>query len=278
MKEKKKTEKKVFYYTDPLNDDFAGTNINEKKVDHTFKYVHKNPIWRFFAFIVYYIIAIPFVWLYERIFLRAKFVNKKALKKIKQPYFMYGNHTGFIDAFSPNLISFPKRNKILVSPDTVSIKGLRTIVEMLGAIPVPSELDGIKKFTEAIKYTHQKKCNITIYPEAHIWPYYTGVRPFKSTSFGYPVMLNAPVVAFFTAYSEPKGLFKSLRKANVTIYISEPIYPNKELPRKQAQEELRNKVYDFMTKCSEKYSTYQVIQYVQKPAEAELDETAVANN
>ena len=246
-----------------MNDDFAGTKINAQKIDHNFKYVHKNPIWRFFAFIVYYFIAIPAVWIYEKLFLQVKFVGRKKLKKVKQPYFMYGNHTGVIDAFTPNLLSFAKRNKILVSPDTVSIKGVRTLVQMLGAIPVPSEVSGMKKFLEAIKYTNNKKCNITIYPEAHIWPYYTKVRPFKDTAFGYPVMLNSPVFAIFTAYTKPKGFLSKLRKANVTVYVSDPIYPNTNLTRKEAQKELRDKVHKFMTVCVEKYSNYEVIKYVQ---------------
>lgn len=135
--------KKVIYYADEINDDFAGTKIKSCCVDENFKYIHKNIFWRFASFLLYYFVAFPLVFFYERIILRVRFVNKKAVKKYKgQPYFLYGNHTGFIDAFTPNLISFPHRNRIVVGPDTVSIKGIKNIVQMLGAIPVPTGFRG----------------------------------------------------------------------------------------------------------------------------------------
>lgn len=259
----KKTKKqpKIIYYENELTDDFAGTKIKTKTIDAKFKFVHKNPIWKFFSFLIYYIVAIPIVWVYEKVFLQVKFTNKKAVKKLKgKTYFMYGNHTGFIDAFTPNLISFPKRNRIVVSEDTVSIKGLKNIVQMLGALPVPSGSSGMKQYLRAVKH-YNKTCNITIYPEAHIWPYYTGVRNFKDSSFAYPIESNSPVVAFFTAYSEPKGFLKFLRKANVQVFVSDPIYPDITKPRKEAQKELRDKVFEFMKDCSQNYSKYSVIEY-----------------
>ena len=252
---------KTVYYQDEWNVDFAGTKIQPTVIDQHFRYHHKNPIWRFFAFLFYYCIAFPLIWIYERVFLRVKFVNKKALKKLQgKPCFFYGNHTGFIDAFTPNLLSFPRSNKILVSPDTVSIPCMKNIVQMLGAIPVPTHRNGFKNFLNAVE-RHHKKSNITIYPEAHIWPYYTGVRKFKSTSFAYPVKLHAPIVVFFTAYTKPKGLFSWFRKANVTVYVSEPIYPDESLSEKAAQNELCERAYAFMKEKSA-FSNYELISYV----------------
>ncbi len=267
---KKQKTKKVVYYHDELNDDFAGNHIRAKTVDHRFPYVHKNPFWRLGSFLLYYGIAVPAVWLYMRIFLRVKYVNKKALKKLA-PCFLYGNHSGVIDAFTPNLLSLPRRNRILADPDAVSIKGLKNIVQMFGALPVPSTMSGMRGFVKAVEYYHQKQ-NITIYPEAHIWPYYTGVRPFKDTSFAYPVKYNAPVIAMFTAYTEPKGLFAWFRKANITVYISEPMYPEKGLTGKAAQKDLRDKVYAFMTEKAQ-YSTHEVVAY--KKIERETLEIAI---
>lgn len=255
---------KTVYYTDPLHDDFAGTNICKTQVDETFPYAHKSPVWRFFAWIAYYVVAIPLVWFYTVVLLRVKFVNRKGLKKAGKPCFLYGNHTGVVDAFTPNLLSFPRRNKIVVSPDTVSIKGIKTFVQMLGAIPVPTKRSGMKPFLKAVE-TEIQTNNVTVYPEAHIWPYYTGVRPFESTSFAYPVRCGAPVVAFFTAYTKPKGFLSCFRKANVTVYVSDPIYPDEGLTGKQAQINLREKVYAFLLEKSA-FSDYAVVEYVQRQA------------
>lgn len=255
---------KIIYYQDALNDDFAGTNIKTKQVTKKFNYRFHGPIWRALSFVVYWVIAQPIIRFYERFLLQTKFVNKKAMKKLKgKTCFMYGNHTGFIDAFTPNILTIHRRNRIIVSADTVSIYGIKNIVQMLGAVPVPTTISGLGKFKNVIHKYH-KRDHITIYPEAHIWPYYTGVRPFKDTSFNYPVQENAPVVVFFTAYSEPKGFLSKFRKANVTVYVSDPIYPDPDKPKKEAQKELRDKVYNFMLDCSIKHSNYNVIQYVKK--------------
>ncbi len=282
MVKKKEKLPKIIYYEDELNDDFAGTKINAKVVDNSFKFTHKGAVWTFFSSIVYYLFVIPIVWFYTKILLRVKFVNKKVLKPFKKKkirYYIYGNHTSFAaDAFSPNLLSFPTRNKILVSPDTVSIKGIKTFIQMLGAVPVPTDTSGIREFMRAVDYYHTRY-NITIYPEAHIWPYFTDVRNFKDSSFLYPVKQNAPVFATFTAYTKPKGFLACFRKANFTTYISDPIYPDLEKPKKEAQKELRDKVFAFMKECSEKYSTYDVVKYKhisEKPTETK-DKTMIKN-
>ncbi len=271
-----KNKQKVIYYSDESNDDFAGTNINTAKIDEKYKYVHTNPIWKFFEFIAYYVIALPLVWFFMRIILGVKFINKKAVKKCKnQPYFLYGNHTGFIDAFTPNLISTPRKNMIIVGPDAVSIKGIKTFVEMLGAIPTPSDIKSTKNFIKAIDH-HHKTRNITIYPEAHIWPYFSGVRDFPDTSFSYPAKSNSPCFAFFTAYSKPKGILSFLRKANITVYISEPIYADKNLSVSEKKKQLRDQVYSFM-KESSKYSSYEVIKYVKVSNDTENCDTYAQN-
>ena len=258
--------KKVIYYSDPLNDDFAGTNINTKKINKNYKYIHKNIVWIFFSKLVYFL-AWPIIYLITVVILGIKFQNKKALKKIKGNCFLYGNHTAYFDAYIPAILSGHKMNKIITSPDAVSIKGIKTIVEWLGAIPVANDIATTKNFMKAIEFYNHKGNNITIYPEAHIWPYYTGVRPFKDSSFYYPTKQNSPAVAFFTAYSKPTGIFKKLKKANITVYVSEPFYPDLTKPAKIAQKELRDKVYNFMCEMSEKYSDYKVIEYIYKDKE-----------
>ena len=258
---KKRKQKPIIYYNDEINDDFAGTKINTRRVGADFRFVHKNLLWRACSAFLYYLIAYPIVWFYERVILRVKVVNRGAMKHLKNtPGFIYGNHTGFIDAFTPNVLSLPyRRNRIIVGPDSVSIPGITGIVQMMGAIPLPTELRGMRAFSRAVDYYHNSS-NITIYPEAHIWHYYCGVRPFSDASFVYPVKYDAPVVAFFTAYSKPKGFLSFMRKANVTVYVSDPIYPDPSLTPKERQTALRDRVYEFMKEKSA-LSDYEVIRY-----------------
>ncbi len=259
----RKRDKKIVYYSDPINDDFAGTNIKTQQIDCSYKYVHKSLLWRLFARITYFLV-LPLVSFYTIAILRVRFKNKRALRKIKGGCFLYGNHTGFFDAFIPDILSRFKVNRTLTNPDAVSIRGIRTLVQWLGAIPIANDITTTKNMVKAIEYYNKKGQNITIYPEAHIWPYYTGVRPFNESSFFYPVKFNAPVVAFFTAYSKPAGLFKRLRKANITVFVSKPFYPDSSKPFKIAQKELRDKVYNFMTEMSVLHTSYEPVKYVFK--------------
>ena len=258
-------EKRIIYYSDPLNDDFAGTKIKTKSINPDYKYIHTNLFWRFCAAVTR-LCAFPIVYLIEIGMLGVKIKNKKVLKKMKNGCFLYGNHTAFFDAYTPHVLSGLRVNHILVNPDAVSIKGIRTLVQWFGALPVSNNLATMRSMVKAIEYYRQKGNNITIYPEAHIWPYYNGVRPFVDTSFYYPVKTYSPVVAFFTAYSKPTGLFKKFKKANITVYVSDPFYPDITKSTKAAQKELRDKVYNFMCEMSEKYSNHELIQYVYQPA------------
>ena len=258
---RKARKKKVIYYNDEINDDFAGTKIRTRRVGSDFRFIRKHPLFRFCSAIVYYLVAYPIAWFYERVILGMRIVNKGSMKALKHtPGFIYGNHTGFIDAFTPNILSLPyRRNRIIVGPDSVSIPGITGVVQMLGAIPLPTELRGMREFSRAVEYYH-KSSNITIYPEAHIWHFYNGVRPFSDASFVYPVRYNAPTVAFFTAYTKPRGFLSFLRRANVTVFVSDPIYPDTSLPERERQRDLRDRVFGFMKEKSV-YSDYEVIRY-----------------
>ena len=109
------------------------------------------------------------------------------LKDFKdEGYFLYGNHTQAIgDAFMPNFINIPKHNYVVVHPANVSIPVLRRITPSLGALPLPNNVKACKKFLSAIEQRIEDKKGVIIYPEAHIWPYYTKIRPFKDDSFYY---------------------------------------------------------------------------------------------
>ena len=255
-------EKKVIYYTDEQNDDFAGTNINTKPVDDSFIFLHTSIPWKICSTLLYYGVAVPAVWLFMRVILGVQFVNRSAVKACKGPCFLFGNHTDFIDAFIPNLLSLPHRNHILVGADTVSIPGLRTIVQMFGALPIPTGTRGWRKFLAALD-VYCKKANITVYPEAHIWRFFTGVRDFPDTSFAYPIRYGMPSVVFFTAYSKPKPSLAFWRKATITVYVSDPMYPLGGVSEPEARRDLRDRAYAFMKEKSA-LSDYELIRYVKK--------------
>ena len=193
---------KIIYYEDELNDEFSKSSIEPRIIDENYKYVHKNPLWNLCSFVLQNILSVPIKILYAKIKFRIKYIGKEKIKPYRnEGYFIYGNHTQpFADTFIPSIPMYPKRNFLIVNPVNISLKGTGTLVEMLGAMPIPSNKSAMKNFLEAIKQKMNKGYAITIYPEAHIWPYYTKIRPFKDVSFKYPIQLEKPAFCITNTY------------------------------------------------------------------------------
>lgn len=257
---------KTIYYSDELNDDFASLGIKKKPLGDDFEYIHKNILWNTCSFVIYRMIAQPLVFVFVKVAHRQRFKNRKVLKTARKTgAFIYANHTNMLlDAFVPNIVKLRKRGYILVGPDTTSIPGLKNIVEMVGAIPLGQTLSENKEMLECINHRIAKnKGFITIYPEAHIWPYYTGIRDFKAGSFSYPCYTDTPVFAMTNCYQ--KKLIGKHPK--VVTFVDGPFYPDKNLPMKERKEKLRKQCYDTMVKRAKENSTYSYIVYEKKGLE-----------
>ena len=254
-------KEKIIYYDNESNNEFSGITRNTVKIDKDFKYIRRSLLWKVASFIAYRMIMTPFAYLWCRLKFGLKIKNKKLLKECKDTgYFIYANHTLMAgDAFIPNLCVCPKDAYMIVHPDNVSQRFGKSFVMMCGAIPTPTSIDGYRSFLSTIETRINEGAAICIYPEAHIWPYYTKIRNFSDTSFAYPVKLNKPVFTHTVTYSRRK-LTKIPR---VTVYIDGPFFPDRNLPSRRAQRSLRDTVYDTMCKRSE-LSTYERIKYIKK--------------
>jgi 1-acyl-sn-glycerol-3-phosphate acyltransferase len=170
---------------------------------------------------------------------------------------------------TPSILSFPKRAFVVTGPEAVSIKGIRTLVQMLGAIPLPSSFPGWKKFMKSMQEKTEKH-TVMIYPEAHIWPYYTGIRPFGESSFKYPFQMKRKVVANVITYRQRK-IFKNTRPL-VTATLSDPFDPS----CFESPKALRDAVYGFMAEAVSK-DNYAYWEYRQEAGEEAEKTTASAD-
>ena len=260
------TPKKTIYYDNLLEDEFSGTKIKRKPLPENYKYYRKNPFYRAFAWFVYYLIAFPIIYLVVRFYGYRLKGAKKMRKLMHHPIFFYGNHTQILDAVVvQSLVSRGKRSYIVTNQDTSSIKGILWLVKMLGILPTPENPNESRKFVEAIKYHASHKSAIIIFPEAHIWPYYTHIRPFGDESFTYPAAIGAPVVPFCTTYRSRK-FFKNKRPLP-TVYIGAAIFPdmNKSLPDRK--KDLRDRVYDYLRETSSNQENVPYIRYLPRSEE-----------
>ena len=252
---------KTIYYEDELNDEFSEAKIEPRIIDGSYKYEHKSFWWNFTAYLVQNVISVPFKFLYAKLKFRIKYIGKEKLKPYKkQGYFVYGNHTqAFADTFIISNTIFPKRNYIIVNPENVSMKFLGNFVQKFGAIPIPNERSGMRNFLETIKNKIQKGYAITIFPEAHIWPYYTKIRPFKNVSFKYPIEYNTPVFCVTNTYHK-----RGKNKVKIITYIDGPFFQNEYIENiQEKKQDLRDKIYNKMVERS-KESTYEFIKYERK--------------
>ena len=230
----------VRYYKS-FEDDFAFSKNQDIKLPKDYKWLRLDFFSRFLSAAVY-TLAFLISSVYCRLFLHVSFENKKILKKSRKTgAFIYGNHTQPIgDVFDPALAAFPNRIYTVVSPANLGIPVIGKILPYLGALPIPDSVRGMKSFTAAIEYRlKQKKC-IVIYPEAHVWEYYTGIRPFDSTSFKFPAKFCAPVYSMTAVYKKRKGL----KKPAIKIQFDGPFYPDTSLSLRDRAESLETRVYE----------------------------------
>lgn len=258
---------KTVYYTDERKDEFSGIERNTKTIDENYMYIHKNPLWRFLEILVYGG-TLPIAYLYTKIKFGIKIEGKKALKPYrKDGYFLCGNHTqvpgdGFIQA----LVSFPKKNYVIVNAQNVALKGTEQLMLMEGAMPLPTTLKGYKNFLKALDKRCKAGDSITLYPEAHIWPYYNKIRNFPQHAFNYPIREDKPIFSFTTVYK--KRRWRSIPK--IIVRVDGPFWADKSLTGKQAEEKLRNQVYEAMQE-QVKDSDCEYIRYLKEPEKTEAE-------
>ncbi len=249
---------RIRFYTE-FTDDFEKPS-KQVHLPDDYAYVRKG----FFARILSpltYGAALLFSLFYCRLHLHMKIYGKKGIRKaIKNGAFIYGNHTQPIgDVVIPARAVFPKRIYTVVSPANYAIPVIGKVLPYLGALPTAETVSGTKELLKAIKLRiSQKKC-VVIYPEAHVWKYYTGIRPFADTSFKFPVKFKTPAIAMTVTYKKSR-IFK---KPLTHVYLDGPFYPPDGVTETEKVRELHRAVRTAMESRS-RQSNFEYIKYVKK--------------
>lgn len=263
MASKKDWEKTLtIEWSDELNDDFDEVGLERPKIPEG--YVYKRGFFsNLFGWLLANLFAKPIFAIYCT-FKGIRFVGRHNLKELKgKGAFLYSNHTAITDVFKFQCrpFFFRRRINILGFPDSLTIPVAKHLVKCLGLLPVPdnSDLKHMLELTETSGfYVQKKKQYVLIFPEAHIWPYYTHIRNFRSGSFIYPAKINAPVVPLVTTWRKPKiG-----KKPKQTVYICPPIFPKEELDVQQNKEYLYQECLRTMKEVAEGANQFEYIKYI----------------
>ncbi len=242
-------------------DDFVESQDQDMTLPDDYVWIHKNILYRA-AVAFLYVFVIIFSLVYTKLCLHVKIVGRrKVVKSCRHSgCFLYGNHTQPMgDAFIPTLSFFPKRIYTVIGAANLGIPVLGKCLPILGGLPIPSSLHGMKQFVRAIQHHIEHRRCVVIYPEAHVWPYCTFVRPFPVTSFRYPVDMQVPSYCMTTTYQKRRHG----DKPRITVYMDGPFWPRMDLGRRKAQETLHDEVYACMQERS-RNSTYGYIRYIRE--------------
>ncbi|QAT42777.1 1-acyl-sn-glycerol-3-phosphate acyltransferase [Aminipila luticellarii] len=244
-------------YFKSYTDDFVESKRQSFELPEHYSWTHDNLPYRVISQCLYRIIAL-FCFPYCRLILHAKIKNRSVLKHAHHTgCFLYGNHTQPLgDVLLPVWMLARKRVYVVASPANLGIPVIGPILPLLGALPLPSSVSGLKKLYKAIRLHIRNQSCVVLYPEAHVWPWHTKIRPFPDTSFNFPVECDAPSFCITTTYQKRKYG----KKPGITVYVDGPFYPDKSISKLKQKEKLHDEIFRCMEKRSLN-STYSYIRY-----------------
>ncbi len=229
------------------------TNI---KIDGAYRYKRCGFWQRICDFTAYRLLATPCAYFYTKHKFRERFIGKDKIKELKCGFFIYSNHTQPIaDAFSPNVLTFPKKNSIIIHKENLSMPILGRHLKRLGGLPLPEDMRAAKNFTDEVQARISRGEAVTVYPEAHVWEYFTELRDFPDSTLDLPVRCAAPVITATRTYRQAKR-----GRVVCDIYIDGPFYPDTALSKKDARAKLKSEVYSAMLERT-RLSTVKVVEY-----------------
>ncbi|MCR5506050.1 MAG: 1-acyl-sn-glycerol-3-phosphate acyltransferase [Bacilli bacterium] len=257
----------IIYWSDELNDDFNRLDAVEDNppLKKNYKYIHKNPIRRMWDGFLYYVIAKPFIGGYC-LFHGIRWKNKKNLRRLRgRGAFLYGNHVAISDVFKfQSFIIHTKKVNIIGLSNASAIPVAKHLVKSLGYIPIADDSENLLHMKQAIEFLVKKRGQyVLVYPEAHIWPYYTKIRDFKNVSFYYPAQCLAPVVPFVTVW---RKVWYS-KKPRQTVIFGRPIYPDKSATVLENRDYLAEECKKQMNHLASSIKQVEYIKYIKKEKE-----------
>ncbi len=260
-------EERVFYYTSE-EDDPIKTDEQEQKIEvglpEGYQFIPKNPFVRMYSSVLYHGFKL-FGQYYERGYWKAKFHGREKLKQARgKGYLIYANHTNpFHDVFGP-AIAANRRIFTIISPVNLLVPGMGKILPLIGGMPLGKSKEEKAAFHTAIDKRLKQKNAVVIYPEAHVWPFYTGIKKFPAgdRSFVYATRNNLPIFTMTTTYHKRKNK-KRGDLPRMDIYIDGPFWPDPKLSDDENRAKLAKEAYDSLVKNS-KHSTYDYIKYIKK--------------
>ena len=224
--------------------------VRSLKFDESYDYMPKG-VWYKLMRGVYWLGINLIVFPLMRLTHGLRIFGKKNLKKykgaLKNGAITVANHVFYWDylcvlkAIRPHLAYFPAWSDNLEGP-------CGKLIRLSGGIPVPVEnFHAMIKFNNAIEGALKDGKWVHFFPEGSMWFFYPDIRPLKKAVFSYAVKFDKPLVPISMSFRARSGIMKLFgKKPLVDLHIAEPIFPDKSIEPKAAEEKMRKEAYHIM--------------------------------
>lgn len=186
-----------------------------------------------------------------------KVIKYQKIKDI-QGNMLVANHTHQQDALMIGTTLMRHQTYITMLQSNLGFGIISKYFRAGGAVPIPTEKNLIRKFTNETVYILEKtKANILFYPEAALMPYCDHIRNFMPGAFHYAYMAKRPITPIVITYHKPKGIYKLLRRKKPCIHLNilKPYeikdLGNKRLTLENAAKEVNEIMNDYFVKNSD---------------------------
>jgi 1-acyl-sn-glycerol-3-phosphate acyltransferase len=240
-------------YEYPSRPDEHMLKVNSKRkvtLDENYPYLQKGWWWklrRVVFWVLVTVIVFPLMRLTHGLKIYGKENYKNHKKAFKNGAITISNHVFMWDylcvlkAVRPHLSYFPAWKGNLEGSNA-------GLVRLAGGIPIPTDnRRAMIKFKQAMDEVVESGKWMHFFPEGSLWFFYPDIRPLKKAVFKYAVRYDKPIIPISMSFRPRKGLLKLFsRKPSVDLHIGEALYPDKDLPRGEAEEKLRKEAYHIM--------------------------------
>ena len=197
-------------------------NARHKLVDEKYKYIRKNPFYILGAGILRFL-ALLVLPLWLKPYTHYKIVGRQNLQGLrKKGVVIISNHVHATDSplVATRIFGWGRKVRIVTLSENMDIPVAGDLIRALGGLPIGDTVGGMKKFRQTIDKLLRNKKPVLFFPEAALWPYYRGIRPFHKGAFMFSAKNNAPILPIISTFTTRKN-----GKQKMIVNILPPIYP-----------------------------------------------------
>jgi len=246
-----------FIYPDQIHGHMIDPEqVREAPLNGEYPFYQKSKWFRFWQNmlnILFIVVAIPLCSIRYGLKVKGRKNLRTYAKELKNGYITTCNHVFDWDYICVRAAMEPRRSYFLAWIRNHNSK-LGKLMRVTGSMPIPCLYEGMKKFNRDIKDLFVDKRWLHVYPEASMWYYEEGIRPFKNGTFSIAYDNKVPVIPLAISYRPARGLFKLWKKHGypcITITIGKPERADYSLDRRNSVLELNHRIHDLSLKMKE---------------------------